>query len=171
MIYINWFISLAVSHNTSILYIFSYLCRMKRLIIKLAALGMVIIFLGHVSGMRVSEHTCFECKTKQVEIGNHFSTFHLTISLNKDHSHCCDVFHHQHQDHSNTCSHSILSYTVPFKAMEKTGQNLRNPLTFFLFREMSLLRISAEKPGFLNTSISQNPVSGNILLKTCRYLT
>jgi len=143
---------------------------MKRLIIKLAALGMVIIFLGHVSGMRVSEHTCFECKTKHVEIGNHFSTFHLIISLNKEHSHCCDVFHHQHQDHSNTCSHSFLSYTVPFKVMEKSGKNLRTPLTF-LIREMSLFQVSSEKPGFLNTSITQNPVSGNVLLKTCQSLT
>lgn len=143
---------------------------MKRLTIKLAATAMVIIFLGHVTGMRVSEHTCFECSTKNVEIGNHFSTLHLIISLNKDHSHCCDVFHQQHQDHSNTCSHSFLSYTVPFKVMKESGKNLRNPLTF-LIREMNLFQVSSEKPGFLNISTTKNPVSGNILLKTCQSLT
>ena len=143
---------------------------MKRLIIKLAAIGMVIIFLGHVTGMRVSEHSCFDCGTKHVEIGNHLHAIHLIISLNQDHSHCCDPFHEQHQDHSNTCSHSFLSYTVPFKVMEESGQNLRTPLTF-LFREMNLFQVSYKKPGFLNTSITQNPVSGNILLKTCQSLT
>ena len=143
---------------------------MKSFIRKLAAIGMVIIFLGHVSGMRVSEHRCFECKTKHVEIGNHLNALHLIFSLNQDHSLCCDPFHEQHQDHSNTCSHSFLSYTVPFKVMEETDQNLQNPLSF-LIRERSLFQVLSEKPGFLNTSISQNPVSGNILLKTCQSLT
>jgi len=54
--------------------------------------------------------------------------------------------------------------------MEKSGKNLRTPLTF-LIREMSLFQVSSEKPGFLNTSITQNPVSGNVLLKTCQSLT
>ena len=143
---------------------------MKRLIIKLAATGMVFIFLGHVTGIRVSEHSCFECKTKHVEIGNYFSALHQIISLNHDHSNCCDAFHYQHQDHSNTCSHTFLSYIVPFKVMKESGKDLRNPLTF-LFREMNLSQVSSEKPGFLNTSITQNPVLGNILLKTCQSLT
>ena len=143
---------------------------MKRLIIKLAATGMVIIFLGHVTGIRVSEHSCFECKTKHVEIGNHLNALHLIFSLNHDHSNCCDAFHEQHQDHSNTCSHTFLSYIVPFKVMKESGKDLRNPLTF-LFREMNLSQVSSEKPGFLNTSITQNPVLGNILLKTCQSLT
>ena len=157
-------------HNISILSVFFYICKMKRLILKLTATGMVIIFLSHVTGIRVSEHTCFECKTKHVEIGNHLHALHLILSLNQDHSHCCDPFHEQHQDHSNSCSHSFLSYTVPFKVMEESSQNLQNPSTF-LIREMNLFKVSSEKPGFLNTSITQNPVSGNILLKTCQYLT
>lgn len=129
---------------------FPYLCNMKRLILKLAAIGLVIIFLGHVTGIEVSEHTCFECGTIQVE--------------------SCDIFHEQHQDHSNSCSFSFHNYTIPFKVIEKSDQNLRNPLTF-LIREMNLFQVSSEKPGFLNTSITQNPVSGNILLKTCQSLT
>jgi len=116
---------------------------MKRHIINLTAIGMIFIFLSLVAGIRVSEHTCLECGTRQVE--------------------SCDAFHEQHQDHSNTCSHSFLSYTVPFKDMEGTSQNLQNPITF-LIREMNLFQVSSEKPGFLNTSITQNPVSGNVLL-------
>ena len=143
---------------------------MKRLTIKLAATAMVIIFLGHVTGIRVSEHSCFECGTKHVEIGNHLHALHLIISLNQDLSHCCDAFHQQHQDHSNTCSHSFLSYTVPFKVMKESGKNLRNPLTF-LIREMNLFQVSSKKPGFLYISTTKNPVSGNILLKTCQSLT
>jgi len=131
---------------------------------------MVIIFLSHVTGMRVSEHTCFECKTKHMEIGNHFHALRLVFLQNQDFSHCCDVFHNQHQDHSNTCYHSFLSYTVPFKVMKESNQHLRNPLTF-LIREVNLFQVSSEKPGFLNTSITQNPVSGNVLLKTCQSLT
>ena len=143
---------------------------MKRLTIKLAVTAMVIIFLSHVTGMRVSAHSCFECETKNVEIGNHLQALHLIISLNQDHSQCCNAFHQQHQDHSNTCSHSFLSYTVPFKVMKESGKNLRNPLTF-LIREMNLFQVSSEKPGFLNISTTKNPVSGNILLKTCQSLT
>ena len=143
---------------------------MKRIITKLAALGMVIIFLGHVTGIRVSEHCCLDCGTRHVEIGNRLQTLHYIFSQNQNHSDCCDPFHEKHQGHSNTCSHSFLSYTIPFKVIEKAGQNLENPLTFFN-REISLFQISARKPGFLNISISNNPVSGNVLLKTCRLLT
>ena len=143
---------------------------MRKLIIKLAALGMVIIFLGHVTGIRVSEHSCLDCGTKNMELGNHLQALHHIFSQNQEHSGCCDPFHEQHQDHSNTCSHSFLSYTIPFKVIEKTGQNLQNPLTLII-REISLFQISAKKPGFLNISISQNPVSGNVLLKTCQLLT
>ena len=143
---------------------------MKRHIINLTAIGMIFIFLSLVSGIRVSEHTCFECGTRQVKIKNPFHAFNLVLSLKQDNSHCYDPFHEQHPDHSNTCSSSFLSYTVPFKVMRESGQNLQNPLTF-LIREMSLFQVSSEKPGFLNTSISQNPVSGNILLKTCQSLT
>lgn len=143
---------------------------MKRLMIKLMATGMTFIFLSHVIGIRVSEHNCFECGTKHMEIGGHFHALHLIISANHDHSPCCDPFHQQHQGHLNTCSHRFLSFTVPFKVMVESGQNLRNPLTF-LIREMNLFQVSSEKPGLLNTSITQNPVSGNILLKTCQSLT
>ncbi len=149
---------------------FPYLCKMKKLIINLTAIGMTIIFLSLVTGIRVSEHTCLECGTRQVKIENPFSALNLIFSLNQDHSQCCNAFHQQHQDHSNTCSHSFLSYTVPFKVMKESGQNLRNPLTF-LIREMNLFQVSSEKPGFLNISTTKNPVSGNILLKTCQSLT
>ena len=143
---------------------------MKRHIINLTAIGMIFFFLSLVAGIRVSEHTCLECGTRQVKIKNPFHAFNLVLSLEQDNSHCCDPFHEQHQNHSNTCSHSFLSYTVPFKVMEKSGKNLRTPLTF-LIREMNLFQVSSEKPGFLNTSITQNPVSGNVLLKTCQSLT
>ena len=143
---------------------------MKRHIINLTAIGMTFVFLILVSGIRVSEHTCLECGTRQVKIENSFHPFNLVLSLNQDNSNCCDLFHEQHQDHSNTCSYSFLSYTVPFKVMKESVKNLQNPLTF-LIREMNLLQVSSEKPGFLNTTITQNPVSGGILLKTCQSLT
>ena len=116
---------------------FPYLCKMRKSIIKLAVLGMVIIFLGHVTGLRISEHSCFECGTKHVEIGNHLQTLHLILSLNQDHSRCCDPFHEQHQGHSNTCSHSFLSYTVPFKIMKESDQHLRNPLIFLIRKKLT----------------------------------
>ena len=146
-----------------------YLRVMKVLIIRLMSITMAFIFMSHVTGIRISEHTCFECQTKHIEIGGHLHSLHLIVLLTKELSHCCDPFHHQHENHSKECSHKFLAYDVPFQIMDSSKVHQLNPFSFVtqeIHSVMGSSRIVSPIPTTLET-----PVLSNIRLKTCQFLT
>lgn len=141
---------------------------MKSIILRLTAFFLVFVFLSHVTGIRISEHNCFDCGTSHLEIGGHLHTLHLILSVNSDHD-CCDPFHHQHEDHSKSCSHKFLGYSVPFKSMESSKIQHFTPSTD-LTQDLTLFHGTYEKC-YSNPTIIGHPATDNILLKTCQFLT
>lgn len=141
---------------------------MKRIVIKFTSLLLAAVFLSHVTGIRISEHQCFDCGTNHIEVGGHFHALHLIISLNK-HNPCCDPFHDQHKNHSQSCSNKFLVFSIPFKTMEPSKIHNFNPATSSL-QEITLFLNTPER-GHANPTFSNRPEQANILLKTCQFRT
>ena len=140
---------------------------MKITLLKYSTILLTFIFLSHIAGIRISEHKCFDCGTSHLEIGGYFHTLHLIISLNKD-NHCCDPFHHQHKNHSQSCSNRFLGYSIPFKSIEPIKVQHCNP-GILLSQEIKLFHSVLAK-WYINPAIIAYPERENILLKTCQFL-
>jgi hypothetical protein len=147
---------------------FLYLRSMKGILLRFTALFLAFVFLSHVIGIRISEHNCYDCKTSHIEVGGHLHTLHIIISLNQDH-HCCDPFHEQHEDHSKSCSHKFLGYSVPFKNIEPSKLQYFSPCIASL-HEMVLFHNTLEKC-YEKPLVNELITIEDIQLKTCQYLT
>ncbi|UCG26629.1 MAG: hypothetical protein JSV24_06515 [Bacteroidales bacterium] len=143
---------------------------MKKSIFKWLSIPLTFIFISYVIGVRISEHTCFECGKTRVEIGDQFHNLLDINHLDKDHSHCCDTFHKTHEHHVQTCSCRFLKYIIPFENIH-ISPNLTSIPSIVLLQDPAGLTLFPGLQTYTFCSLSKNIRSENILTRISQFLT